>query len=171
MRYTVWAVTSLAPRPAVNQELGLLLRQTVERLAAGFGDRLLAVALFGSTVRGDAQPDSDVDLLAIVSGLPRSWERSQHLREALPRLPLTPALSFLLETPEEFDADVHSLQLDLALDAQVLFEKEGWLSARLDRLRALIRAAKLRRRPDLFWEWEEPPQTRHWSISWQGVVR
>ena len=98
-------------------------------------------------------------------------ERSSHLRQVLPHLPLVPNLSFLLETPEEFDVDVHALHLDLALDARVLFEREGWLSGRLARLRALIGAAKLRRRPNLFWEWEEPPSTPNWSISWNGVIR
>ena len=50
-----------------------LLRDTVGRLERGFGDRLLAVALFGSRARGDARPDSDVDPLAVVRDLPRSW--------------------------------------------------------------------------------------------------
>jgi hypothetical protein len=80
-------------------------------------------------------------------------------------------LSFLLRTPEEFDRDVRPLYLDLALDARVLYDRDGWLAARLDRLRELLREARLRRRPNLFWEWEEPPSRNDWAITWQGVRR
>jgi hypothetical protein len=148
-----------------------LLATVVRRLAAGFGDRLLGVALFGSIARGTAGADSDVDLLVIASGLPRRWDRDAALREVLPERPLVPELSFLLRTPEDFEADVRPLHLDLALDARVLFDRDGYLAERLSRLRDLVHLAKLRRRPDLFWEWEEPPTRRDWAITWEGVQR
>jgi uncharacterized protein len=34
-----------------------------------YGDRLAQVILFGSQARGDAQPDSDVDVLIVLHGL------------------------------------------------------------------------------------------------------
>jgi hypothetical protein len=148
-----------------------LLGWVVHRLASGFGERLLGVALFGSRARGEATDDSDVDLLVIARGLPRLWDRDGALREVLPERPLVPQLSLLARTPEEFEGDVRPLHLDLALDARVLFDRDGYLQGRLERLRQLVRQAKLRRRPDLFWEWEEPPTRPDWSITWEGVQR
>ena len=40
-----------------------------KRLAAAYGERLHAVVLFGSEVRGDARPDSDIDVLAVLKTL------------------------------------------------------------------------------------------------------
>jgi predicted nucleotidyltransferase len=167
---------SLRRRPGASTLRGVdsveqLLAWVVQRLAAGFGDRLLGVALFGSTARGEATADSDVDVLVIARGLPRLWDRDAALREVLPERPLVPPLSFLSRTPEEFDRDVRPLYLDLALDARVLFDRDGYLAGRLARLQELVREAKLRRRPDLFWEWEEPPTRPDWAITWEGVQR
>ena len=157
--------------PAVTNAIDDLLATIVRKLAAGFGDRLVGVALFGSRARGEATQDSDVDLLVLASGLPRLWDRDAALREVLPERPLLPTLSFLLRTPEEFERDVRPLYLDLALDARVLFDRDEYLASRLARLRELVRLAKLRRRPDLFWEWEEPPTRPDWAITWEGVQR
>jgi predicted nucleotidyltransferase len=40
-----------------------------KRLAAAYGERLHAVVLFGSEVRGDSRPDSDIDVLAVLEPL------------------------------------------------------------------------------------------------------
>jgi len=45
-----------------------LLKQIKSRLQAAFGDRLQGVVLYGSEARGDAQPDSDIDLLVLLTG-------------------------------------------------------------------------------------------------------
>jgi len=44
-----------------------------KRLAAAYGERLHAVVLFGSEVRGDARPDSDIDVLAVLETLPGDY--------------------------------------------------------------------------------------------------
>ena len=46
-----------------------ILAELKERLAAAYGDRLYAVVLFGSEARGDARPDSDIDLMAVLDTL------------------------------------------------------------------------------------------------------
>ncbi|MGB9870548.1 MAG: nucleotidyltransferase domain-containing protein [Anaerolineae bacterium] len=43
----------------------------VEALREGLGDRLIAVILFGSRARGEADTDSDGDLLVIARYLPQ----------------------------------------------------------------------------------------------------
>lgn len=40
-----------------------------ERLSAAYGERLHAVVLFGSEARGDARPDSDIDVLVVLETL------------------------------------------------------------------------------------------------------
>ena len=57
---------------------------------AHYGSRLVALAVFGSVGRGTPQPDSDVDLLLIVEGLPngrlpRMAEFQAIVQSALPR--------------------------------------------------------------------------------------
>ena len=58
-----------------------LVDELKERLAAAYGARLHAVVLFGSEVRGDARPDSDIDVLAVLETLPGDYGDSPLLRE------------------------------------------------------------------------------------------
>jgi predicted nucleotidyltransferase len=44
------------------------LAEAKARLAALYGERLERVVLYGSHARGDARPDSDVDLLVVLRG-------------------------------------------------------------------------------------------------------
>ncbi len=43
-----------------------LLDELKERLTSAYGHRLHAVELFGSEARGEAGPDSDIDVLAVL---------------------------------------------------------------------------------------------------------
>lgn len=47
----------------------LVIAELKERLSAAYGDRLHAVVLFGSEARGNAGPDSDIDVLAVLETL------------------------------------------------------------------------------------------------------
>jgi Predicted nucleotidyltransferases len=46
-----------------------VLDELKKRLLSVFGERLHAVVLFGSEARGDARPDSDIDVLAVLETL------------------------------------------------------------------------------------------------------
>ena len=78
-----------------------LLQQIVEALrAAGQPERVI---LFGSRARGDARPDSDLDLLIVQPAQPGKsrWEELRCLRQALRRFPI--AKDLLLFRPSEFE--------------------------------------------------------------------
>jgi predicted nucleotidyltransferase len=52
----------------MNDELVPVLRQLRAGLEAVYGDRLDQVLLYGSRARGDARPESDVDVLVVLRG-------------------------------------------------------------------------------------------------------
>lgn len=148
------------------------LHEAVERLCAALGDNLIGVALYGSYARGEAREDSDVDLLVIARDLPEHWqERTLALHDPLRRIPDAPAIYVYGKTPGEFESQFPSLYLDFGLDAQVLYERESYLTRKLQRIREIIEAAGLFRErlsPNcMSWDWKNPP--RHgWEITWKG---
>ena len=116
-----------------------------------FGSRLVSLVVFGSVARGDAGPDSDVDLIVVVEGLPKSRFRRQELFEEAERevedvveglrregfnVDFTP----ILLAPEE--AERHRpLYLDVLVDGVIVYDRGGFMERVLrelaDRLRAL----------------------------------
>lgn len=145
-------------------------KQAVEALANALGDRLVAVVLFGSKARGDARPDSDWDLLVIGEGLPEGyWDRHRLIREALLDQH-SAGVSVVAKTPTEFESYLAPLYLDIALDGQVLFDRDGYARRKLDELRRIIqRAGLFRERTESgdIWRWKQEP-ARPWALNWEG---
>lgn len=50
-----------------------LLSRIKNCLQDAYGDRLRGVILYGSEARGDAEPDSDIDLLVLLNGPMELW--------------------------------------------------------------------------------------------------
>jgi predicted nucleotidyltransferase len=144
------------------------LDQSVKALERGLGNRLVALVLFGSRARGEAREDSDWDLLVLAHNLPaRPFRRHRLLKQMLP-----PAergrISLLAKTPQEFEASLPALYLDIALDAVVLYDPDRYIADRLARLRQLINEKGLRRERtgrDLVWHWQEFPGFG-WTVEW-----
>ena len=51
-----------------------LLQRIKHDLAEAYGPRLRGVVLFGSEARGDAEPDSDIDVLVLLDGPVVLWD-------------------------------------------------------------------------------------------------
>lgn len=161
---TIGAVGGSAEQPAY-------LHQAVERLAEALGARLVGVVLYGSRGRSEAREASDVDLLVIAHDLPARWyARAAHLHGILRSMSGAPPFSVLGRTPEEFERHFPSLYLDIGLDGRILYDRDGYTSGRLQRIRDIIaRAGLIRQRagPEMGWVWRNPP-TRPWEITWAG---
>lgn len=70
-----------------------------------YGDRLVRVVLYGSQARGEAGPESDIDLLVVLRDMDSPWEELRYMDELLWQLSLTydVTLSALPVTEPQFD--------------------------------------------------------------------
>ena len=145
------------------------LQEVVTALRQALSQRLIAVVLFGSRARGEAQETSDWDLLVIARDLPaKTLARHLLLKNALP-VDWRARVANLGKTPQEFEAALPSLYLDIALDGILLYDPEGYAALRLARLRRLIETRGLHReanRRDLAWGWQQFPGF-NWSLEWE----
>lgn len=113
---------------------------------------------------GDSQvphrPDSDWDIFVIADGLPdhpvdRSWEFYRMLPEEL-----RGSVGILARTPEEFEVRLAELYLEIALDARILYDRDGSAADRLAEIRRLLDQAGLYRELTpigYLWKWSTPP--------------
>jgi len=129
---------SLAGLPEVSR--------IVRRAASLFGGDLLAMAAFGSWVRGEHREGSDVDILIVLDRrvpirreLYRPWDEAPL---QLDGLPVEPHLVHLPKHPER----AGGLWAEVALDGAVLFERALVLSRALARVRRAVLAGNVVRR-------------------------
>lgn len=121
----------------LDKGLRVHLDRYVERLKERFGPDLISVAAFGSRVRGTAKPESDLDLLIIVRGLPRRrFERYRGLRTIARGISETFAetVAPILLTPEEAQR-VKSYYIGMLSGHMILHDVRGFLAAICERLR------------------------------------
>lgn len=148
------------------------LSEVVAALKQQLGDDLVAVVLFGSRARGEAGDQSDWDILVLAHNLPsRVMERHRRLKRLLPDA-WRGQVSVLAKTPLEFEAHLPALWLDIALDGVVLHDTEGYVTARLAKLKQLMqRHGLIRERVghDLLWRWKHFPGF-NWSLKLEQAL-
>lgn len=147
-------------------------RPMVQALETAFAGRLKTVVLFGSQVRRQTRPQSDHDLFVVIEGLPREpLARSRLVRTALlPVLDNLPGpLGFVLKTPDEVEANLTPLLLDVCAEGVCLYGAAYFEPYRRKALEALRRSRLLRRRVGgtLMWIFPEAPLSG-WELNWEG---
>ncbi len=138
--YCVWKLTDVGAPGGLADE-----RAFISRAAAIAGDALLAVILHGSWARGDATPQSDVDLLVVVE--PRVAPNRQWYRE-WDAQPLTwqgrAVDPHFVHPPAE--GVLSGLWAEAAVDGIVTFDRDRRVSAALARIRRAIASGRFVRR-------------------------
>jgi len=92
-----------APSPPERPPVGHYIELMVERIAAQFHPE--RIVLFGSQARGDAGPDSDVDLLVVLDEVESHHEAAVAMRVAVNDLPV--AKDIVVTTLEEIERRGH----------------------------------------------------------------
>lgn len=88
------------------------LRKGLERL---YGERLVKVILFGSRARGDADPDSDIDVLVVLKGNVSPWPEIERTGDLAADILLEQGelVAFVFMSEEEFLKDRTPLLLNV----------------------------------------------------------
>lgn len=140
-----------------------------------YGDRLVSIVVYGSAARGTQRFDSDIDLLVIANGLPRGrmsrareFEAVENgvepLLDTLRGSGISTCISAVIKTPEE-SLMGSPLFLDMTEDSRVLFDRDGFFAAVLDRLKKRLKELGARRvwRGNV-WYWEIKPDYKPGDI-------
>jgi predicted nucleotidyltransferase len=162
-------------RPAIPSGLAEPFRSALDAAAAawaaGLGDRLVSLVLFGSVARGQARPASDIDLLVVAEGFPRSLaERRRPLLaswEVVRAARGLPAVEWNLVTKSPEEARVRSpLYLDIVEDGILLLDRGGFFAAVLEGMRERMRILGSRRvhLEDGSWYWDLKPGFRFGEV-------
>ncbi len=161
--------------------LNQTLRHLAERYAATaqevLGENLTSVVLFGSVARGEARPDSDIDLLVICRELPGGAFRRQEVLEPV-RKRFQIELDRLWEQgcyadftgviKTEMEAQkTHLLYLDMTEEAVILFDRGEFFARVLARLRERLRELGAQRKQlGRIRYWDLKPDFKPGEVIW-----
>lgn len=71
------------PNPNAHMDPVAVARKVAADLADLYGERLRDVRIFGSWARGDAHPESDIDILVVLDRVGSRWDERQRMEDVL----------------------------------------------------------------------------------------
>ena len=150
-----------------------LLNLTLSELLRNFGrDDVLSLTLFGSVARGEARPESDIDIFILYRGgekdpvekftrmmIPIEEENLEYRR--LRTRGIYAHISPVFMTREEV-AEKPMILLDIIDHGKVLYDPQGELGRVMERMRYRLRklGSKKIELPDGTWYWDLKPDWR-----------
>lgn len=147
-------------------------RSLVQSLLNKYDRRIKTVVLFGSQARSEARKSSDHDLFVVIEGLPREpLARQRDVREILLDIleDLPGSISFVAKTPEEVNANLTPLLLDVCVDGVCLYGESFFAEYQRKARAALKQSGLQRRRLGGTWMWVFPHLPTHeWELNWEG---
>jgi predicted nucleotidyltransferase len=141
-----------------------LVKELCVALQRVFMDNLVSVVVFGSVARGEARVDSDVDLLIVARGLPKSrfkraelFERAEELVEPLVEELWSRGI-YVDFSPIILDVDEavrhRPIYLDMVVDAVIVFDRDGFFKRVLDNLAERLKTLGAERKKiGRLWYW------------------
>ena len=144
-----------------------LLDRFVSLVQQVFGEQVISIVLYGSVARGDAQPESDIDMLLVLDNIPVNYHKRLEpllpvLRlikkevcwKALEKRGIFPSFSVLILSREEANQNRY-LYLDMLTDAKILIDRDNFFQNRLQKLNARLKelgAQKIQRNGGWYWD-------------------
>lgn len=143
-----------------------LIEEYCSEIKNHFSDRLISICLFGSVARGEAKPESDIDILIVANNLPMDIgmriRETNYIHEylkkseayiSLRKSNMSGLISDIFFTPEEIKGHPPIL-LDIIDDGIVLYDKDSFLSNQLKLLKQKLetqKAQKVKTEKGHFW--------------------
>ena len=146
----LWKTCTLRYDGTVNPQLEAELERFRDALESRFGADLITLAAFGSQVQGRERPESDLDLLVVIRGLPRQRLERRRLLSPLAHGvsdAFAESASMILLTPEEA-ATIKPFYLGLLDGHRLVVDRGGFFRAVLDRLEHRLEELGSRRLTD-----------------------
>jgi len=152
-----------------------LIEKLIEALKRKYGYKFISLVVFGSVARGEARKDSDVDLLLIIDSIPeRRLERQKEFMEVEKELEgylnelfdegYFIDFSPIIKTPEEA-MRLSPLYLDMVEDAIIAYDKDGFFTKVLERVRKRLEELGSKRvRMGRKWYWILKPDYRFGEV-------
>lgn len=142
----------------------------VDALQESLNGGLVALALYGSRARGDARSNSDWDLFVLARDLPADkHERGRQLSQGLCKRRIA-GVSLLALSTEEFEKDLHPIFIDIAWDAVILYDRDGYLKRKIQEIKAIAEEkglSRVMRHGEWVWDWKVWPKPGTWELSWR----
>ncbi len=150
----------------MQKEYVKLIEEYCSSIKNHFCDRLISICLFGSVARGEAKPDSDIDILIVADALPKDigmrMQETNYIHDqlkkgeayiSLRKLNISGLISDIFFAPDEIKRHPPIL-LDIIDDGIILYDKNSFFSNELKLLKQRLdvqKAQKIKTEKGHFW--------------------